>query len=76
MKITFVYPRFRKFLDDVSRIGKIGDLFTVGKFTCPPALGIPILSALTPKEFDVAFVDDNAGEEINYNDDTDLFADS
>lgn len=74
MKITFVYPRFRKFLDDVSRIGKIGDLFTVGKFTCPPALGIPILSALTPKEFDVAFVDDNAGEEINYNDDTDLFA--
>ena len=62
MKVTFVYPRFEKFLESVSKMEAESKFFTVGKFTCPPSLGIPILASLTPKDVEIAFVDDNAGE--------------
>ena len=48
--------------------------FTVGKFLCPPALGIPILASLTPPDIEISFTDDNAGEKIDFDDGTDLYA--
>ena len=57
MKVTFVYPRFEKFLESVSKMEAESKFFTVGKFTCPPSLGIPILASLTPKDVEIAFVE-------------------
>ena len=74
MKVTFVYPRFEKFLESVSKMEAESKFFTVGKFTCPPSLGIPILASLTPKDVEIAFVDDNAGEKLDFCDGTDLYA--
>ena len=74
MKITFIYPHFEKFLDSIRRMNEEKKYFTVGKFLCPPSLGIPILAALTPPDVETAFVDDNAGEEIDFDDGTDIFA--
>lgn len=74
MKVTFIYPWFEKFLDSVSRLNDEKKIFTVGKFTCPPSLGIPILASLTPPDVEVAFVDDNAGERLDFDDGTDLYA--
>lgn len=74
MKVTFVYPRFEKFLESVSKMEAESKFFTVGKFTCPPSLGIPILASLTPPDVEIAFVDDNAGEKIDFSDGTDLYA--
>ena len=74
MKVTFVYPRFEKFLESVSKMEAESKFFTVGKFTCPPSLGIPILASLMPPDVEIAFVDDNAGEKIDFSDGTDLYA--
>ncbi len=74
MKINFIYPRFEKFLDSVANMKEESRFFTVGKFTCPPALGIPILAAITPPDIDIAFTDDNAGEPLDFEDGSDLYA--
>lgn len=74
MKIIFVYPRFEKFLKNNPELDRgLVDYF-LGDFTTPPSLGIPILAALTPPEFDIALVDDNNGDPIPYGDDVDLVA--
>jgi radical SAM superfamily enzyme YgiQ (UPF0313 family) len=74
MKVTFVYPRFEKFLESIPLVNKqLIDHF-IGNFTTPPSLGIPILAGLTPPEWEIELLDDNNGDVINYDKDTDLVA--
>jgi radical SAM superfamily enzyme YgiQ (UPF0313 family) len=74
MKVTFVYPRFEKFLESIPELDRrLVDHF-LGNFTMPPSLGIPILSALTPPEWQQALIDDNNGDPVDYSADTGLVA--
>ncbi len=74
MKITFVYPKFEKFLDGLPELdGQLGD-YALGKFTMPPSLGIPTLAALTPPDIDVELIDDNHGDPVDFSAATDLVA--
>lgn len=74
MKVTFVYPKFEKFLDGSPELdGQLVDYF-LGDFTTPPSLGIPILAAHTPPDIAVELLDDNAGDAIDFNAPTDLVA--
>ena len=74
MKVTFVYPKFNKFLD--SHPGLKDELpgYFLGSFTTPPSLGIPILASITPPDVEIAFVDDNSGDPLRPEIDTDLVA--
>ena len=74
MKITFVYPRFEKFLSNNNEFDQgVVDYF-LGDFTTPPSLGIPILASWTPPEVETELVDDNSGDQIDFNAPTDLVA--
>ena len=74
MKVTFVYPRFEKFLSDNADLDRgVVDYF-LGDFTTPPSLGIPLLAALTPPDIEVELIDDNSGDPIDVEADTDLVA--
>ncbi|MDD5306197.1 MAG: radical SAM protein [Deltaproteobacteria bacterium] len=74
MKVTFVYPRFKKFLESIPDLDReLVDHF-LGNFTTPPSLGIPILAALTPKDVEVELVDDNRGDPVDFGAKTDLVA--
>lgn len=74
MKVTFVYPRFEKFLSSVPELEPgLVDYF-LGNFTTPPSLGIPLLAALTPPEIDLELVDDNGGQPVDFRHETDLVA--
>ena len=74
MKITFVYPRFEKFLGSLPELEPGLVEYYLGDYTTPPSLGIPLLAALTPPEFEVELLDDNSGQPINYDAPTDLVA--
>ena len=74
MKVSFIYPRFEKFLDGLPELnGELGDYF-LGDFTTPPSLGIPTLAAHTPPDIEIELLDDNSGDIINYDAPTDLVA--
>ncbi len=74
MKITFIYPRFEKFLSTNKDLDQgLVDYF-LGDFTTPPSLGIPILASWTPADVDVELVDDNSGDPVDFNAATDLVA--
>jgi 3-oxoacyl-[acyl-carrier-protein] synthase II len=74
VKITFVYPRFNKFLSGNTDIDRgLVDYF-LGDFTTPPSLGIPIMASWTPPEVEVELVDDNAGDPVDFSHPTDLVA--
>ncbi len=62
MKVTFVYPRFQKFLDSHPDLRKDLPQYFLGSFTTPPSLGIPILAAYTPPEIEVELVVDPGAE--------------
>jgi 3-oxoacyl-[acyl-carrier-protein] synthase II len=74
MKITFVYPRFEKFLSSLPELEPGLVEYYLGDYTTPPSLGIPLLAALTPPEFEVELLDDNSGQPIHYDAPTDLVA--
>lgn len=74
MKILFVYPKFRKFLDDLPEASRLVAAPIVGQFTTPPSLGIPLLAALTPAEHEIDVIDDNRGDELHFDTDADLVA--
>ena len=74
MKITFVYPRFEKFLASLPELDEGLINYFLGDFTTPPSLGIPILASLTPPEIEVELIDDNAGQPIDYDAPVDLVA--
>lgn len=73
MKIRFIYPRFEKLLESRTTLGDLSEKANLGNFKMPPALGIPILAALTPECHECCVFDENI-EEIDYNDDSDLIA--
>lgn len=73
MKISFVYPKFEKLTESWPELGILAKTSNLGNFRMPPALGIPILSALTPQEIEIEIFDGNI-EPINYNTDSDLIA--
>jgi len=74
VKITFIYPRFEKFLLNNPELDKGLVEYFLGDFTTPPSLGIPILASLTPPEFEVELIDDNAGDPVDFSAKTDLVA--
>jgi Beta-ketoacyl synthase, N-terminal domain/B12 binding domain/Radical SAM superfamily len=74
MRITFVYPRFEKFLSGVPELDRGLAHYFLGDFTTPPSLGIPLLTALTPAGVEVELIDDNSGQVIDYDAPTDLVA--
>lgn len=73
MKIRFIYPRFQKLVESHTELQVLKHVQSVGSFRMPPALGIPILSALTPPEHEVCVFDENI-EAIDYDDDADVVA--
>ena len=73
MRIRFIYPKFEKLLESRNELLELADVESVGNFKMPPALGIPMLSALTPDRHQCSVFDENI-QEIDYNDDADLFA--
>jgi radical SAM superfamily enzyme YgiQ (UPF0313 family) len=73
MKIRFIYPRFEKLVESHSELKALEHVQSVGHFRMPPALGIPILSALTPDEHEVCVFDENI-EAVDYDDDSDVIA--
>ena len=74
MKITFVYPRFEKFLsNNVDFDQGLVDYF-LGDFTTPPSLGIPILASWTPSDIEIELVDDNSKDAVDFDARTDLVA--
>lgn len=73
MKITFIYPRFERFLESRKELGNLSYLKHLGNFKMPPALGIPILSALSKNDYDIELFDENV-EAIDYDTDGDLIA--
>ncbi|MEI6147483.1 MAG: beta-ketoacyl synthase N-terminal-like domain-containing protein [bacterium] len=74
MKVSFVYPRFTKFLESRQDLDRDLLRYFLGNFTTPPSLGIPIMAALTPESIDVELIDDNGGDVVDYAADTDLVA--
>ena len=74
MKITFVYPRFEKFLRSVPELDAGLIDYFLGDYTTPPSLGIPLLAALTPEEFAIELLDDNSGQPVDFDRETDLVA--
>jgi 3-oxoacyl-[acyl-carrier-protein] synthase II len=74
MKISFVYPRFEKFLRSVPELDAGLIDYFLGDYTTPPSLGIPLLAALTPPEIEVELIDDNSGQPVDYDAPTDLVA--
>ncbi len=73
MKVTFIYPRFEKFLSNTDLDQGLVDYF-LGDFTTPPSLGIPIMASWTPPDIAIELIDDNSGDPIDYTAPTDLVA--
>jgi radical SAM superfamily enzyme YgiQ (UPF0313 family) len=74
MNITFVYPKFEKLLESRLELNSSeGAKKHLGDFSMPPALGIPIMTALSKDDHIVNLYDENI-EDIDYNDDADLIA--
>jgi len=73
MKITFIYPKFEKFLETYPELAEMPAIAATWAFRMPPAMGIPILVNLLPDDVEWRIVDQNI-EQIDYNDDADLIA--
>lgn len=74
MKIRFIYPRFRKFLEGHSELDDLVRRHLVGNYTMPPSLAIPILASYTDSRHQVLLTDDNIGQPIDYDEKLDLVA--
>ena len=73
MKITFIYPKFDKFLETYPELAEFPAIAATWAFRMPPAMGIPILINLLPSDISWRIIDQNI-EEMDYDDDADLFA--
>jgi len=74
MKITFVYPKFEKLLESRLELNSSeGPKKHLGDFSMPPALGIPIMIALSKNNHTIKLFDENI-EDVDYNDDADVVA--
>ncbi len=73
MKITFIYPKFDKFLETYPDLAEMPAIAATWAFRMPPAMGIPILINLLPDDISWRVMDENI-EPIDFGDDADLFA--
>ncbi|MCK5170485.1 MAG: B12-binding domain-containing radical SAM protein [Bacteroidales bacterium] len=74
MNITFIYPKFEKLLESRLELeSSEGAKKHLGDFIMPPALGIPIMTALSKNSHNIRLYDENI-EQINYDDDADIVA--
>lgn len=73
MKIKFIYPKFEKFLETYPELAEFPQIAATWAYTMPPAMGIPILAGLTPKDV-LWHVQDQNIEPIVFDDDSDLIA--
>jgi radical SAM superfamily enzyme YgiQ (UPF0313 family) len=73
MKITFIYPRFEKFLETYPQLAEMPAVAATWAFRMPPAMGIPVLINLLPPGVGWKVVDQNV-EPVDYNDDADIIA--
>lgn len=73
MKITFIYPKFDKFLETYPELAEMPAIAATWTFRMPPALAIPILINILPEEVEWRVIDENI-EEVDFDDDADLFA--
>jgi radical SAM superfamily enzyme YgiQ (UPF0313 family) len=73
MRITFIYPKFGKFLETYPALAELPAIAATWAFRMPPALGIPILVNLLPPDVSWRVVDQNI-EPVDYSDDADLIA--
>ena len=73
MKITFIYPKFEKFLETYPQLAEMPAVAATWAFRMPPAMGIPILANLLPPDISWKVIDQNI-EPIDYSDDADIIA--
>lgn len=73
MKVTFIYPKFDKFLETYLELAEMPAIAATWSFRMPPAMGIPILINLLPNDVEWKIFDQNI-EKIDYDDDADLIA--
>jgi radical SAM superfamily enzyme YgiQ (UPF0313 family) len=73
MKITFIYPRFEKFLETYPELAELPAIAATWAFRMPPALGIPILVNLLPPDVSWRVIDQNI-EPVDFDDDADIIA--
>ena len=71
MKILFVYPHFKKYLETNPAILEALKFPLYASYKSTPSLGIPIMTALTPDEHEVHFADGNL-DPIPYDEHFDL----
>ncbi len=73
MKVTFVYPKFDKFLETYPELAEMPAIAATWAYRMPPAMGIPILINLLPPDIQWRIIDQNI-ELVDYDDDADLIA--
>ena len=73
MKITFVYPKFDKFLETYPELAEMPAIAATWAYRMPPAMGIPIMINLLPPGTQWRVIDQNI-EPVDYGDDEDLIA--
>jgi radical SAM superfamily enzyme YgiQ (UPF0313 family) len=73
MKITFVYPKFEKFLETYPALAEMPAIAATWAYTMPPAMGIPTLINTLPPDVQWHVQDENI-EAIDFDDDSDLVA--
>jgi|GEM_PF-335072 len=73
MKITFIYPKFDKFLETYPELAEFPRIAATWSYTMPPAMGIPILIQMLPADITWRIMDQNI-EPIDFDDDADLIA--
>lgn len=73
MKVTFVYPKFEKFLETYPQLAEFPEIASTWAFRMPPAMGIPVLINLLPTGAQWKVVDQNI-ESVDFDDDADLVA--
>ena len=73
MKITFIYPKFDKFLETYLELAEMPAIAATWAFRMPPAMGIPILINLLPPDIEWRVVDQNI-HPVDFDDDADLIA--
>lgn len=73
MKVTFIYPKFDKFLETYPELAEMPSIAATWAFRMPPAMGIPILINMLPRDFEWRIIDQNI-EPVDYDDNADLIA--
>jgi radical SAM superfamily enzyme YgiQ (UPF0313 family) len=73
MKITFIYPKFDKFLETYPELAEMPAIAATWAFRMPPSMAIPILVNCLPEGIDYRIIDQNV-EPVDFDHDADLIA--